>query len=398
MMGNSMTRVIFLLCILLLPFGASAERIEAEWFIETENDIRDWHYAGLEEGALSPEGLTFTVKEQAAIFRPLPLGFQRNVDGIEIFVGPSDVEETALLLFEAGEEEKILRRLRITFEPAADGLTKGYYIPLTFYRQDMQGTNSLAVSFTGNAESVTFRGVRFLSFTPFEKFMGVVKSFTTLEPLRPHMVNVQIGPVIVPDPRPSSENREILPLRTSVNAYLYVFLALAGLAILLRAIFLARFRNASWTALRRKILLQFFACIATVWILYDLRMGTEFLHAVALDHQEYISKPPEIRTFRELGRFYEFTDFTKSLVSDRDWYELFAPDAWQYFGLLQYATYPSLPNDGEPISDTWVVFSRPDITVGADQRLYHDGAAFSHPGIVLGRFDESSFVFRENPS
>ena len=387
-----------LLCFLVLPPFAQAESIEAEWFIETENDIREWHYAGLEEGTLTPEGLTFSVKEKAAVFRPLPPDFERTIDGMEIFLRPSEAKETALLLFEAAENEKILRSLRINFAPGEDGLTKGYYIPLTFYRQDLKHMNSLALDFTGDAKEVTFRGVRLLSYSPLEKFLGAVKSFATLEPLRPHMVNVQIGPVIVPDPRPSSENREILPLRTSVNAYLYVFLTLAGLAILLRAISLARFRNASWTVLRYKILTQFFACIAAVWILYDLRMGTEYLRAVALDHREYISAPPETRTFRELGRFYEFTDFTKNLVSDREWYELFAPDAWQYFGLLQYATYPSLPNDGEPISDTWVVYNRPDITVGADQRLYHDGAAFSHPGIVLGRFDESSFVFRENPS
>lgn len=392
----SMTGLLIFLVVgyLFFPLHVYAEQITAEWFFRTENDIRDWHYAGLEEGTLNEEGLVFSVTGQAAIFRALPEGFHQDVDGIEIFLRSGEGLETSLQLIEVGESEQVLRRLRIAFTPGAD---TRYYIPLTFYRRELEKTNTLVVSFTGNASEVTFGGVRFIHYSLWEKFQGAWKNYWTLEPLRSHMVNVLIGPVVVPDPRPSSENREMLPLRTSVNAYFILFLALAGIALLFFGVFLARFRNLPWRDIRRMILIRLFFCIGAVWIFYDVRMGLEFLYGVRLDQEQYISRSPETRTFRDLGRFYDFTAFAKPHVSDREWYELFAPDAWQYFGLMQYFTYPSLPNDGDPVSDTWVVYGRSDITIGSDQRLYYAGQAFTRNGTILGRFDDASFVFREAP-
>ena len=71
---------------------------------------------------------------------------------------------------------------------------------------------------------------------------------------------------------------------------------------------------------------------------------------------------------------------------------------WPYFGSLRYYTYPSLPNPDEPVSDTWVIYDRSDITVGEDGMLYLNTEPFTKPGELLGRFDENSFVFREYPT
>ncbi len=378
--------------------SARAESVEETWLFRNEGDIRDWHYAGLEDGILTADGLQFSVKGQAVLFRATPPGFDRNVDGLWISLDPSTLEEAALLLMEVGEGEKVLRRLRIALHPGEDSLHPGLYIPLTLYRLDMVGTNTLALSLKGEADRVTFGGVRLLRYSLWEKLRGAWQSFWILEPFRPHMINVLIGPVIVPDPVSFSPTREILPLRISVNAYILLLFILLGIALFLYAALLAWVRGLSWSTLRRRMLTRFLLCIAVAWVFYDFRMSTEFFRAVAIDAEQYKSVPPESRTFRDLDRFYDFALFTQDLVSDREQYEIFAPDSWQYFGLLQYYTYPALPNDGEPVSDTWVVYARPDITLGEDARLYHAGEAFTQPGILLGRFDASSFVFREHGS
>ena len=386
---------LFLACLLLFPSLAGAERVEEVWLFRTEQNISEWHYAGLEEGTLTTEGLQFSITDQAAIFRALPEDFDRTVDGIKVYIDPIEGVEASLLLMEVEETEKVRKRIRIALTPAKGDIVAGFYVPLTYYKKDLKGMNTIAISLMGKAENVSFGGVRLFGYSLFEKLTGAFRSFLIFEPFRPHMINLLIGPVIMPDPMPLPLTRETLPLSTSVNAYFLVFIALSGIALLLYAIFLARTRSIPWPNLRAMILRRFFYSIALVWILYDLRMGIEFLRAVSLDHKSYISASAETRTFRDMGRFYEFAAFAAPFTSDRDWYELFAPDSFQYFGLMQYHTYPSLPNDGEPVSDTWVVYLRPDITLGEDNRLYHAGEAFTAPGVLLLEFDESSFVFRE---
>jgi hypothetical protein len=377
---------------------AEAVTTEEDWRIQAEVDIHEWEYAGLSQGGLTTDGLQFAVKDQAAIFRALPFDFDRRIDGMKIFIGPSSLKEVVLLFMEAGAGEKILRRLRIPITPDEKSLTEGFYFPLTFYRSDLKEMNLFSLSLIGDAEQVTFGGIQLLSYSLKEKLLGVWKSFSFLEPFRPHMINVLLGPTIVPDPTLAPENRAFFPLRTSLNAYLLVLLSLVGIALLFSAAFLARVRNIPWEILRSIMLRRFFLCIAVVWVLYDIRMGIEFLHGVALDRKEYITAPRATRTFRDLGRFYDFAAFVGEHVSDRKQYELFAPDEWQYFGLMQYETYPVLPNRGDPVSDTWVVYSRSDITLGSDQRLYHVDQAFTKPGMLLDRFDDSSFIFRESAS
>jgi hypothetical protein len=44
--------------------------------------------------------------------------------------------------------------------------------------------------------------------------------------------------------------------------------------------------------------------------------------------------------------------------------------------------------------DTWVIYRRSDLTVGADGRLMLLDEPVTNPGTVLGQFDENSFVFR----
>ena len=386
---------LFLACLFLFPSFAGAERVEEVWLFRTEQNISEWHYAGLEEGTLTQEGLQFSITDQAAIFRALPADFDRTVDGIKVYIDPIEGVEASLLLMQVEEAENVRKRIRIALTPEEGDIVSGFYVPLTYYKKDLKGMNTIAISLMGKAENVSFGGVRLFGYSPLEKLQGAFRSFLIFEPFRPHMINLLIGPVIMPDPMPLPLTRETLPLSTSVNAYFLVFIALSGIVLLLYAVFLARVRGKAWPELRAMILTRFFLSIAAVWVLYDLRMGYEFLRAVSLDHTSYISAPADTRTFRDMGRFYEFAAFATPFTSDRDWYELFAPDSFQYFGLMQYHTYPSLPNDGEPVSDTWVIYQRSDITLGEDSRLYHAGEAFTAPGVLLLEFDESSFVFRE---
>ena len=128
-----------------------------------------------------------------------------------------------------------------------------------------------------------------------------------------------------------------------------------------------------------------------------MRMSAEMIINFSNDLKTYVLAGSDVRNFRDRERAYDFAKFVAPLVADRDVYELFLHHRWPYTGLIRYYTYPSLPNVKVQISDTWVVYDRPDIVYGEDRRLSVDGEVLSRPGILLGVFEEGSYVFREDP-
>ena len=134
--------------------------------------------------------------------------------------------------------------------------------------------------------------------------------------------------------------------------------------------------------------------VLAVWILLDLRMGSEFLSWVAHDNRTYISVPAGSRTFRDRERFYDFADFAAPFVFDRSSYLFFTDREWPYLGNMRYRTYPAIPGNAIDKDDTWVIFHRPDLGVDNAGRITMNGEPVTAPGKILGRFDDSSFVFR----
>lgn len=137
-------------------------------------------------------------------------------------------------------------------------------------------------------------------------------------------------------------------------------------------------------------------CLLAVWVLFDLRMGLEFLGYVGSDFSSYISKTESTRVFRDRDRFYDFATFIAPYVGDRDSYIFFAEQQWPYLGNMRYLTYPSIPGIDIERDDTWVIYRRPDVGVDSEGHLTIDGQIVSEPGNILGRFDETSFIFRTN--
>ena len=65
-----------------------------------------------------------------------------------------------------------------------------------------------------------------------------------------------------------------------------------------------------------KTLKYFFITGITLWILYDLRMWSELISYYDNDYKTYISKPINIRTFRDRWDFYDFTDFVNNKLNE----------------------------------------------------------------------------------
>ena len=395
-MIQTMRKLLFIaILFLLLPIQAEAKSSRAyeKWLFRTAEDIDAWKAVNLEEAKLMSEGLQFNVNENAIFFRALPEGFHKNVDAIKMQYDGTGLNEIAILIIKTSEDGGIEDRFRLMKIPG-DGIDD-LYVPLAFYRPDIEGADVFAVSFSGTAENVTFDGVRFLHYSPLEKLYGIWKSFWLFEPFNAHTINILLGPTITTDTGPIDTYVNWRLLSLAVNAPIMLGLALFGIALLIWGVWHVRTLGRDSRDIIHVILRRFLIVVLAVWVIYDFRMGWEFVSGVAQDHVQYISKDSSQRTFRDRDRFYDFAAFTKELVEDREYYEVFLPDQWPYFGNIRYETYPSLPNAGDPISDTWVIYNRPDIWVNEEGKLVLGDMPFSNPGEVIGRFDEWSYVFRE---
>lgn len=375
----------------LLPLPAQAVQVE-EWKIETETELRDWSFSGINEGRATAEGFQFDVAEQATMFRPLPEDFHSSVDGIEIGYDAAELEEVSLLLLQFNDDNKITRRFKIGF--LGDDGPATEYIPLDLHRSDIAGTEEIAIVYKGDAKGVIFDHIKFFRYNLFEEILGAWRSFWRMQSFQPFTINILHGPVVIRDigPYHLAESQHVLA--RSVNAYLLVGLSVFGIALLFFGLYRIQGCGEQWNDVSRNLLAIFFGTLLAVWLLYDLRMGSEFIRNVANDHWNYINPPPLEKEFRDVGNFHEFAAGARKHLGGVAQYEFFTRDRWPFFGMMRYETYPAKPNPNEPSSDVWVIYNRSDMRVGNDGRLMLSGQAITKAGEVLWRFDSNSFIFR----
>ena len=237
--------------------------------------------------------------------------------------------------------------------------------------------------------TILLHQIRFDALNPAERLLETIKSFWTFDRYRTYSINFLWGPQVASNPLARQSLFSVLPPPTTSWTYVINI----GLLILIVLLILrARFSQSDET--KRKALLIGCVLVAAVWIVFDLREGSEFLSYVSADHTSYIAASDATRTFRDRDRFYDFAAFAAPYVFDRESYIFFAEQQWPYLGNMRYLTYPAIPGIDFDHDDTWVIYHRSDVGLNEANQLTIEGEPVSQPGKILGRFDESSFVFR----
>ncbi len=237
--------------------------------------------------------------------------------------------------------------------------------------------------------TVLLHQIRFDELNAAERFLEIVRSFWTFDGMRTYSINFLWGPHIAENPVARQDLFAYVPPQTpSATAVMYVFLIVTLVLITAFAAI-----QKTETAKRRAIMLGSFLLLS-VWILFDLRMGSEFLASMVYDARSYILSSEQDRTFRDRDRFYDFADFAKLYVADRESYVFLAEQQWPYLGNMRYLTYPSIPGIAYDRDDTWVIYHRSDVSIDESGQLTVDSEPVTNPGKIIGRFDDTSFVFR----
>lgn len=222
-----------------------------------------------------------------------------------------------------------------------------------------------------------------------ERSLEAVRSFWTFDALRPYSINFVWGPQIGLNAAERSHLYDMLP-PIYLSGTLIITIVLLGIIAML--MLLKKLKRTSRTNTVQRI----FILLVGAWILFDIRMGTEYLTWIWQDRVQYITAEPGQREFRDRDAFYDFANFAIPLLRDRESYVFFAERPWPYLGNMRYLTYPSIPGIDYLHDDTWVMYRRPDMTIDSAGQMTIDGEPVSPPGKVLGRFDEHSFIFRIN--
>ncbi len=221
----------------------------------------------------------------------------------------------------------------------------------------------------------------------FEQSLEVVKSFWTFDELRPYSINFVWGPQV------GLNSFERSQLYTNLPPAYYSGTLILNAAIILILLAIGATGKVRKTP-QRNVILQCAVVLFAGWILLDVRMGSEFLSWVWHDRETYIAADAEERTFRDRDRFYDFAEFSKQYLKNRNSYVFFAEHPWPYLGAMRYVTYPSIPGIDYFTDDTWVIYQRADMGVDQAGHMTIDGQSVSPAGKVLGRFDKNSFIFR----
>lgn len=241
--------------------------------------------------------------------------------------------------------------------------------------------------------SIVLKKIQLVQWEPWERAVELWKSFWTFDSYTPYSINFVWGPFLANN----TIQRKSMFTTAQPDGDSAVYAILILTVVVLAALSIKEMWLATHGKRRNRIARRSIVVLGVVWLLLDLRMGSEFLSWVKADSATYITAREETRTFRERGRFYDFAAFAAPLVADRPSYIFFAQQMWPYLGNIRYLTYPSIPGNRIEQDDTWVIYARPDISVNSANQLTMDGQPLSDPGRVLGRFDGESFVFRVSP-
>ncbi|MDD4319001.1 MAG: hypothetical protein PHW10_01615 [Candidatus Peribacteraceae bacterium] len=379
-------RIVVTAAVLFAPVSVFAARTDT-WDFTGSKVPGSWDGRGWTSATPTEQGLHIITGDGGNMTRPtewtepvdairLVFGAREGVDGYFVWhrrdAGPTDFLQIPFRI-DPGNPSVV------TLDPAS----AGQWDPLA---------DVIGISLPANTE-VTLQEMSFSRPDAAEKITGAWKSFWMFDTFKNTSVNFLWGPVLRFSPTDAASlfgNGP--PMGWSANRVFYAVLAAGGtLLFFLRGTLRRRFGA-------RGPFLAFAVLSGALWIVYDLRMGAEFFSYALDDVRTYFSQPATARRFRSFDTFYADVALGKDLLQRDPAYAFLFPEGSPLPTRARYLTYPSIPitaDEGvQESAKTWLVFRRPDVTVGNDNVLRQDGKELARGGGVVRRFDDTSFIYQ----
>lgn len=359
---------------------------ETVWELAGQKKLEGWSMGGLTSVNLFDEGLHIQTETEGQLIRNANL--KHIVDRVAITYA-SPVQSRGMFIWSPpGETGMTYFKVPVTFSPAA-GLQTAV---LDLQRIDEWDPSADRIGFVFYpGADVLIQKVEFVGDPPIGKIGWALKTMWKFDTLRPYSINFLWGPMMTYNEMQYNQMfTRNPPMADSAMGVLYTTFAILFVVIAITG----KIMKKQW---RYGVLIL----IAVMWILYDVRMTTEFFTYVQKDYATWWSQPVEDKVLRDRGDFNAFAEAVAPLIEGHEHYAFVSSRGWPYTGSMRYYNYPAemvpLEKAGDDI-DLWVIYDRPDITVSDDGRLLVNGEAASPQGTLLYRFDDGAFVFSLNRS
>ncbi len=377
------------LLIALFVFAVVPTTVEARtttWEFENQRKVEGWTTNNLNI-QLIPEGLSISAEQNGQMYRGGGVG--HFSDSVSItYASPTGVDGV-LFWHMPGQPAKEAYQIPLKLDPTQSLQT--IVLDLSRIKEWSPKADSVGIVVNGGAQLLLQRMV-FSGPSVMDSVIYPVQSFFQFDNIHAYTINFLWGPMMVySEEQVEKVYTKIPPLGDSWNEAWYWLIAL----VVLGAFVIRYFRHVSVVATTLLV-------VSCIWIINDVRMGSEFIGFALHDVEHWWNRPLESKTYRDRGSFSAFTEILTPLTEGEPAYVLLASQPWPYLGSLRYHTYPSNPlflnenTDVSTLSDKriWAVYQRNDITVSDDGRLMLDSSPISPPGKVIVPFEPNSFIFQ----
>jgi len=391
-------RTVCIVCILLLWPTLAFAKQETVWDF-TKGMHGQWQFSDCTNGEHTDHGLYVYAEQPCRFVRTIDL--DHPVDTVTLTLhSPRRVR--AVFLWHARKDPPSYMVNLPFVIPEHDGVLTIELNPSSFPEWDPQ-TDRIGFVLQHKGE-LLIEDIRLTHWNLFEKAREAFFSFWKFDKFRPYSINFLWGPVIGLNPVWRAEIFEgPPPPRGWYSGYVfYPLILLAGIA---SVIIYQRTRRT------HHAIGVFILCLTCLWLLFDLRMGTELLSYVRTDWQQFILATPEQKRFRAFDDFLSVYEKAFPSLKDAETYGIAPTYGSPFASLATYITYPhtvltpeAVLQHGPPTHSpmTWLVYNRNDVRIDEENHLIwikEDGIhRLSKPGEVVEIFSDNSFLFKELPA
>jgi len=385
--GRVLRQATVLIVLFLIPSSALA-RQDTVWDFRDGNVPGRWEVRTMAPPTPSPEGLLIHTESAGHMLQISNL--EHDIESVS-FTYESARALKAKMLFRvrSGGVSGPMLELPFSVQATHSGPTTVHLDVGVYGNWDPRPTE-IGFFFPAGTQML-LQEVTLSDFNATEKLWQGFLSFWTYDTFKSYTVNFVWGPRLATTPAQRMQIFARTPPRAGWGNWVFYTLAIMAVA----TIALQRLRGRIDT---RKGATLVAATIAALWLLYDARMGTEFLYYAVHDWRTYWSQELQQRVLRGRGGFHAFAEWAAPRLREEEEY-VFLPVVDEFAGFLRYITYPSLPI--RPTSGTgghlWAVFLRPDVAVNQSGSLMQNGQPLSPPGTVIDTWTAESFLFQTFP-
>lgn len=381
-------------CVFLCPFGAYAME-ETVWDFTQSQVPGRWEMGGLEIASPGKDGLHLQGASAGRMIRENDT--PHAIDAITVETHSTAATEALLIWHRRGDVPGHIYQMSFMIGRGESAIDL-----------DMAGFDGgwdphadvIGMVFAPGSDLVLAR-IRLRRWNALEKIGIMAQSFWTFDRIEPYTINFLWGPVLTRTPAGLRNLFVVAPPPSgwSLNRLLIPVLGFAALALLLWHRF-TKARKATLFGLPAPLALLLLLC-AAAWLLWDLRMGMEFLSYAKTDYAQFIGRPAGItREVRNFENVYDVIWDLKPTLMERDRYVVLQPRGYPYNAIARYLTYPSVPLPDSTTKDgirDWVVLERSDVTVDSDGRLSSGGTPLTKPGKIVRQVTDDMYLFQVNP-